>query len=39
LTNLVGIANEEIRAGMPVEIVFDEATEEITLAKFRPRPE
>lgn len=37
LTNLVGVANEEIRAGMPVEIVFAEATAEVTLAKFRPR--
>ena len=37
LTNLVGIANADIRAGMPVEIVFERATEEITLAKFRPR--
>jgi uncharacterized protein len=36
LTNLVDVRNEEIRAGMPVEIVFDEATEEITLAKFKP---
>jgi uncharacterized OB-fold protein len=36
LTNLVGIRNGEIRAGMPVEIVFDDATEEITLAKFKP---
>jgi uncharacterized OB-fold protein len=36
LTNLVGVRNEEIRAGMPVEIVFDDATEEITLAKFKP---
>ncbi len=38
LTNLVGVANADIRAGMPVEIVFEEATAEITLAKFRPRP-
>jgi uncharacterized OB-fold protein len=38
LTNLVGVANDDIRAGMPVEIVFEEATAEITLAKFRPRP-
>lgn len=36
LTNLVGVGNEEIRIGMPVEIVFDDATEEITLAKFKP---
>ncbi len=37
LTNLIGVANDDIRAGMPVEIVFERATDEITLAKFRPR--
>jgi uncharacterized OB-fold protein len=37
LTNLVGIANEAIRAGLPVEVVFDDVTPEITLAKFQPR--
>ena len=37
LTNLVEIKNAEIRAGMPVEIVFDDVTAEVTLAKFRPR--
>lgn len=37
LTNLVGIANDQIRGGMPVEVVFDDATPEITLAKFQPR--
>jgi uncharacterized OB-fold protein len=36
LTNLVGVDNAAIRAGMRVEIVFDEVTEAITLAKFRP---
>ncbi|HZO82198.1 MAG TPA: OB-fold domain-containing protein [Candidatus Binataceae bacterium] len=36
LTNLVGVRNEEIRAGMAVEVVFEDATEEITLAKFKP---
>lgn len=36
LSNLVGIANNQIRAGMPVEIVFDDVTREITLAKFQP---
>ena len=34
--NLVGIANDQIRSGMPVEIVFEDATGEVTLAKFRP---
>lgn len=36
-TNLVGIANDAIRAGMAVEIVYDEVIAgELTLAKFRP---
>jgi uncharacterized OB-fold protein len=35
-TNLVGVANDAIKAGMPVEIVYDDVTEELTLAKFRP---
>jgi len=39
LTNLVGVDNAAIRAGMRVEIVFDEVTEAITLAKFRPLAE
>lgn len=37
LTNLVEVKTEAIRAGMPVEIVFEDVTDEITLAKFRPR--
>ena len=36
LTNLVEVANDAIRAGMPVEIVFDDVTDDITLAKFKP---
>jgi uncharacterized OB-fold protein len=36
LANLVGIANSEISAGLPVEVVFDDVTDEITLAKFKP---
>ena len=36
LANLVGIANQDIRSGMPVEVVFEDVTEEVTLAKFRP---
>jgi uncharacterized OB-fold protein len=35
LTNLVGITNDQISAGMPVEIVFEDVTGEVTLAKFR----
>lgn len=36
LTNIVGCRNEEIRVGMPVEVVFEDVTEEVTLPKFRP---
>jgi uncharacterized OB-fold protein len=36
LTNIVGCAPDEVRIGMPVEIVFDDATEEITLPQFKP---
>ncbi len=39
LTNLVGVRNDAIHAGMPVEIVFEAVTDEITLAKFKPRAE
>ena len=37
LTNLVEVSNDAIRAQMPVEIVFDDVTDEVTLAKFKPR--
>lgn len=36
LTNLVGVENEDITIGMPVEIVYDDVTDDVTLAKFRP---
>jgi len=36
-SNLVGIKPHEIRCGMPVEVVFEQLNEEITLPKFRPR--
>jgi uncharacterized protein len=35
LANLVDVANTELRGGMAVEIVFDDVTDEITLAKFK----
>jgi len=37
ISNLVGVKNEEIRLGMPVEIVFDDVTPEISIPRFRPR--
>jgi uncharacterized OB-fold protein len=36
ITNLVDVDLDDIRAGMPVEVVFDPVTDEVTLAKFRP---
>ena len=38
LTNLVDIDSDDIRPGLPVEVVWDDVTEEITLPKFRSRP-
>ena len=35
--NVVGIANEALRVGLPVEVVFDDVTPEATLTRFRPR--
>lgn len=35
-TNIVGVELDQIAVGMPVEVVFEEANEEITLPKFRP---
>jgi hypothetical protein len=37
VSNLVDCHPGEIRAGMPVEVVFDDVTPEVTLPKFRPR--
>ncbi|HEY7066146.1 MAG TPA: OB-fold domain-containing protein [Chloroflexota bacterium] len=36
LSNVVGCAIEDIRVGMPVEIVFEDVTDDCTLPKFRP---
>ena len=35
-TNIVEAGASALRVGMPVEIVFDDVTPEVTLAKFRP---
>lgn len=35
-TNIVGCDPEAVYVGMPVEAVFDDVTEEVTLVKFRP---
>jgi hypothetical protein len=35
-TNIVGCRNDEIEIGMPVEVVFDDVTDDITLLRFKP---
>ena len=35
-SNLVGVSNDEIKAGMRVKVEWDEVTPEITLPRFRP---
>ncbi|MFI5266915.1 MAG: Zn-ribbon domain-containing OB-fold protein [Chloroflexota bacterium] len=35
-TNVVGCPPSEVRCGMRVELVYEDVTPEITLAKFRP---
>lgn len=35
-SNLVGVANDQIRVGMPVEVTFERISDEISLPKFKP---
>lgn len=36
ITNIVDCPNDNIYIGMPVEVVFDDITDEVTLPKFKP---
>ena len=36
-TNIVGIANDALRAGMPLEVVFEPVADGVALPKFKPR--
>jgi uncharacterized protein len=36
VTNLVGVANDAIRVGMPLTVSYDDVTDDFTLVKFRP---
>jgi len=35
-SNLVGVAPHDIRIGMPVQVIFEDISSEVTLPKFRP---
>lgn len=39
ITNIIGCQNADIYIGMPVEVEYVDVSDEITLAKFRPRHE
>jgi uncharacterized OB-fold protein len=36
ITNIVNVPNDSIKVGMPVKVVFEPATEQVTLFKFTP---
>ena len=36
ITNIVGCSDDDIRVGMPVQVVFDDVSDEVTLPKFTP---
>ena len=36
ISNLVGVSPDAIRIGMPVRVVFEDVTDEVTLPKFAP---
>jgi uncharacterized protein len=36
ISNIVDVKNEAIKVGMPVQVVFEPATDEVTVLKFKP---
>lgn len=36
LTNIVGLRNEELEIGMPLEVTFEDVSDKVTLPKFKP---
>ena len=36
ISNIVGVNNEDVKVGMPVEVLFEDITDEIALPKFKP---
>jgi len=37
LTNIVDCPPDEVRIGMPVEVTFEDVTDDIAIPRFRPR--
>ncbi len=36
ITNIVGCPNAALQIGMPLEVTFEDVTDEVTLPKFKP---
>ena len=36
ISNIIGCKPEDVKVGMPVEVVFDDITDEVSLPKFKP---
>jgi uncharacterized OB-fold protein len=36
VTNIVECAEDEVTIGMPVEVVFEDVTDDVTFPQFRP---
>jgi uncharacterized OB-fold protein len=36
ITNIVGVSNDDLMVEMPVEVCFEDVTDEVSLVKFRP---
>jgi uncharacterized protein len=39
ITNVVGVEPDDVRVDLPVEVVFDDLTDDVTLHAFHPREE
>lgn len=38
LTNIVGCSPSEVKCNMPVEVLWDDVTDDVSLPKFKPAP-
>jgi uncharacterized OB-fold protein len=36
ISNVVGVKNDDLHIGMPVQVVFEDVNDQISLPKFRP---
>ena len=39
MTNVVGCQNDDLQIGMPLEVTFEQVSDEVALPKFRPQAE